>query len=139
MGYIPVRMGLSMPTVDDTENLSTNPVFLETTLSQHLLIPRSIFNDWCHMRTYDHIRDIPDAMNPFLVDIASSRVVFSSIFVPRDPCDNSEVSVLSRSFFTTHLIETFFCHRMTQKTLGNGRIQCQRRKTSPRTSESDKN
>ena len=32
---IPVHVGLSMSTVDDTENLSmhTNPVFLETTLS----------------------------------------------------------------------------------------------------------
>ena len=51
VGYIPVRMGLSMPIVDDTENLSTNPVFLETTLSQHLLISPSIFDIWGHMRT----------------------------------------------------------------------------------------
>ena len=40
-----------MPTVDDTENLSVNLVFLETTLSQHLLIPLSIFDSWGHMRT----------------------------------------------------------------------------------------
>ena len=51
VGYIPVHMGLSMTTVGDTENLSVNLVFLETTPSQHLLISPSIFDVWGHMRT----------------------------------------------------------------------------------------
>ena len=51
VGYIPVHMGLSMTTVGDTENLSVNLVFLETTPSQHLLISLSIFDVWGHMRT----------------------------------------------------------------------------------------
>ena len=51
VGYIPVHMRLSMSTVDDTENISTNPVFLDTTPSHYLLIPRSIFEFWGHMRT----------------------------------------------------------------------------------------
>ena len=44
VGYVPVQVGLSVSTVDDSENLSVYPVFLETTLSQHLLIPLSIFD-----------------------------------------------------------------------------------------------
>ena len=43
-------VGLSMLTVDDTENLKSNPTFLKTTLSQHLLIFLSIFDSWGHMR-----------------------------------------------------------------------------------------
>ena len=50
VGHIPVHVELSVSTVDDTENLSTNLVFLETTLSQHLLISLSIFDIWGHMR-----------------------------------------------------------------------------------------
>ena len=50
VGYIPVHVELSMSTVDDTKNLSTHLVFLETTLSQDLLIPLSIFGSWGHMR-----------------------------------------------------------------------------------------
>ena len=37
VGYVPVHLGLSVLTVDDTENPSKNLVFLETTLSQHVL------------------------------------------------------------------------------------------------------
>ena len=48
VGYI---MGLSMTTVGDTENLSVNLVFPETTPSQYLLISPSIFDIWGHMRT----------------------------------------------------------------------------------------
>ena len=51
VGHIPVHVELSVSTVDGTENLSTNLVFLETTLSQHLLISLSIFDVWGHMRT----------------------------------------------------------------------------------------
>ena len=91
--YIPVHMGLSIPTVGDTENLSVNLVFLETTPSQHLLISPSIFGVWGHMRLYVRLRDTPDATSPFLVDIKPSRVVLSAILVPRDPCDNSEMCV----------------------------------------------
>ena len=43
VGYVPIHVGLSVSTVDESENLSTNPVFLETTPSQHLLITLSIF------------------------------------------------------------------------------------------------
>ena len=46
--------GVSCPcrqSVDDTENLDVNLVFLETDLSQHLLIPLSILDVWGHMRT----------------------------------------------------------------------------------------
>ena len=50
VGYMPVHMGLSMTTVSDTENLSVNLVFLETTPSQHLLISPSIFDVRGHMR-----------------------------------------------------------------------------------------
>ena len=39
VGYIPVHTGLSMMTVGDTENLSVNLVFLETT-------PTSTFIDF---------------------------------------------------------------------------------------------
>ena len=56
VGYIPVHMGLCMATVGDTENLSVNLVFLETTPSQHLLIYPSIFGVWGHMRTLDPMR-----------------------------------------------------------------------------------
>ena len=51
VGYSPVHVELSMSTVDDTDNLSTNRVFLETILCQHLSIPLSIFDSWGHMRT----------------------------------------------------------------------------------------
>ena len=51
VGHIPVHVELSVSTVDGTENLNTNLVFLETTLSQHLLISLSIFDIWGHMRT----------------------------------------------------------------------------------------
>ena len=50
VGHIPVHMGLSMTTVGDTEYLSVNLVFLETTPSQHLLISPSIFDVCGHMR-----------------------------------------------------------------------------------------
>jgi len=43
-------VGLSMLTVDDTKNLKSNPTFLKTTLSQHLLIFLPIFGSWGHMR-----------------------------------------------------------------------------------------
>ena len=56
-------------------------------------------------------------MRPKLVDITASRDLFEVIFVPRDPCDNSEVSVLARSFVTTHLTETFFVIRWLRKPL----------------------
>ena len=49
VGYIPVHMGLSMSmsAVDDTKNLSTNPVFLLETNpsnSNNLLTTLSIFD-----------------------------------------------------------------------------------------------
>ena len=86
MGYIPFHGELSMSTADDTDNLSTNLVFLETTLSQHLSIFLSIFASWGHMRTL-----CPPTGHPgrnaliYSVDITASRVVFSVILVPRDP------------------------------------------------------
>ena len=43
-------VGLSMLTVDDTENLKSNPTFLKTTLSQHLLVFLSIFGSWGQVR-----------------------------------------------------------------------------------------
>ena len=141
VGYIPVHVTLSMPTVDDTENLSTNLVFLETTLSQHLLIPRSIFDDWGHMRTLCSYtghswRNEPIA---FLVNNTSSRVVLDSILVARDPCDNSETSVRARSLVTRLLTQTAFWHRIPLMTLENGPIRCLRRVSSPHVSESVKN
>ena len=51
VGYTPVHVELPMSTVDDTENLNTNLVFLETILSQHLLISLSIFGVWGRKRT----------------------------------------------------------------------------------------
>ena len=78
-------------------------------------------------------------MRPFLSRITPSGSVFRVILVPRDPWDNSEVTVRARSFVTTHLVETVFSHLMTQKTLANGRIHCRRRKSSPHTPKLDKN
>ena len=92
-----------------------------------------------HIGLYVCLQDTADATRTFLSRITPSRVVFRVILVPRDPWDNSEVTVRARSFVTTHLTETVFRHRMTWKTLANGRIQCRRRKSSPRTSKSDKN
>ena len=57
---------------------------------------------------YVHLRDTPDATRPFLVDIASSRVVFSAILVPRDPCDNSEMCIHTRSLVTRLLSQIRF-------------------------------
>ena len=51
VGRGPVQVGLSVSTVDDTENLNVNLVFLETVLSQNLLISLSISDVWGHMRT----------------------------------------------------------------------------------------
>ena len=56
---------------------------------------------------YVHLRDTPDATRPFLVDITSSRVVFSAILVPRDPCDNSEMCVRARSLVMRLLSQTW--------------------------------
>ena len=56
---------------------------------------------------YVHLRDTPDATRPFLVDITSSRVVFSAISVPRDPCDNSEMCVRARSLVMRLLSQTW--------------------------------
>ena len=87
---------------------------------------------------YERIRTTPRPTRCKLGDITASRALFRVIFIPRDPCDNSESSVRARSFVTTHLTETVFWHRMTHRTLANALIQCLRWKTSPRTSESDK-
>ena len=57
---------------------------------------------------YVRLRDTPDATRPFLVDITPSRVVFSAIWVPRDPCDNSEMCVHTRSLVTRVLSQTDF-------------------------------
>ena len=46
---------------------------------------------------YVRLRDTPDAMRPFLVDIAPSSVVLALFLVPRGPWDNSELCVHSRS------------------------------------------
>ena len=78
VGYTPVHMELSMPTVDDTENLNTNLVFLETILSQHLLISLSLFDTWGHTRTLCSPTGHPGPNAP-------SRVAFSAILVRRDP------------------------------------------------------
>ena len=47
---------------------------------------------------YEHLRVTARPTRPKLVDITASRDLFRVIFVPRDPRDNSEVSVLTRSF-----------------------------------------
>ena len=129
--------------VDDIEKIFRNLGFLKMTLSQYLIISRSIFVSRGRMRTlwalYEHLQVTPRPIRSKLGDITASRDLFRVIFVPRVPCDNSEVSVRARSFVTTHLVETVFWHRMTQKTLENGWIQCRRWKTSPRTPESVKN
>ena len=57
---------------------------------------------------YVHLRDTPDATRPFLVDITPSRVVFSAILVPRDPCDNSEMCIRTRSLVTRLLSQIRF-------------------------------
>ena len=57
---------------------------------------------------YVHLRDTPGATRSFLVDITSSRVVFSAISVPRDPCDNSEMCVRARSLVMRLLSQTCF-------------------------------
>ena len=77
VGCIPSHAELSMSTVDHTENLSTNLVFLTVTLSQHLLISLSIFDTWGHMR----LQDTTNATRPFTVDIVPSRVVRSAEIV----------------------------------------------------------
>ena len=62
--YTPVHVELSMSTVDDTEDLITNLVFLETILSQHLLISRSIFDVCGHRRTLRSYRGHPGRNAP---------------------------------------------------------------------------
>ena len=62
--YVPVQVGLSVSTVDDTENLSVNLVFLETILSQHLLISLSIFDVWGHTRTLCSPTGHPERNDP---------------------------------------------------------------------------
>ena len=57
---------------------------------------------------YECQRNTPDATRSFLVDITASRVVFSAILVPRDPCDNSEMCVHARSLVTRLLSQTDF-------------------------------
>ena len=57
---------------------------------------------------YVRLRDIPDATRPFLVDITSSRVVFSANLVPRGPWDNSEMCVRARSLVMRLLTQTGF-------------------------------
>ena len=74
MGYIPFHGELSMSTADDTDNLSTNLVFLETTLSQHLSICLSIFASWGHMRTL-----CPPAGHPGRNALISSRYATRSL------------------------------------------------------------
>ena len=62
---------------------------------------------------YVHIRDTPDATRPFLVDITSSRVVFSAILVPRGVCDNSKMCVRARSLVRSSCLRRSFdvgCH-----------------------------
>ena len=109
---------------------------------QHLLISPSIFDSWGHMRALCPPRDTPEATRSFLVDITPSRVVFSVILVPRDPCDNSEMCVRARSLVTRLLTQTGFLtysNRMSLVALENGLMRCLRRRSSPRVSESVKN
>ena len=82
VGYIPVHTRLFMTTVDDTENLNRNLEFLQTLLSQDLLISLSIFGSW---GSYVHLRYTVDTTRPFLIRITPSRTVFIAILVPRDP------------------------------------------------------
>ena len=88
---------------------------------------------------YVHLRDILDAIRPFLVDITSSRVVFSAILVPRDPCDNSEMFIHTRSLVTRLLSQIRFWGRMPLVTLANEPIRCLRRGSSPLVPELVKN
>ena len=97
-----------MSTVDDTENISTNLVFLKMTLRQHLLIFCQYLTSGVIRGLYECQRITPDATRSFLVDITASRVVFSATLVPRDPCDNSEMCVHTRSLVTRLLIQTGF-------------------------------
>jgi len=55
---------------------------------------------------YVHLRDTPDAMRPFLVDITPYRVVFSATLVPRGPCDISEMYVRAWSLVMRLLTQT---------------------------------
>ena len=93
--YTPVHVELSMSTVDDTENLITNLVFLGQYLTSVVI-----------EGLYVHIGDIPDVTRPFLVDITPSRVVFSAILVPRGVCDNSKMCVRARSLVRRLLSQT---------------------------------
>ena len=68
---------------------------------------------------YECQRNTLDATRSFLVDITASRVVFSAILVPRDPCDNSEMCVHARSLVTRLLSQMDFfdigCHLWPSK------------------------
>ena len=89
VGYVPVQVGMSVSTVDDTENLSVNPVFLETTLGQHLWIPLSIFDAdaWGHMRTLCLTTGHRGRNKTIFSRYCSLYTVgrFISILAPRDP------------------------------------------------------
>ena len=88
---------------------------------------------------YVRLRDIPGATRPFLVDITSSRVVFSANLVPGVPCDNSKMCVRAWSLVMRLLSQTGFWRQMPLVTLANGIIWCLRRISSPRVSELVKN
>ena len=88
---------------------------------------------------YVRLRDTPDATRPFLVDITSSRVVFSANLVPRVPWDNSEMCVLARSLVMRLLSQTGFWRQIPLVTLANGLIWRLRRRSSPRVPELVKN
>ena len=126
--------------VDETEEIVRNLGLLKTILSHwfddFLVNIYRLKSNEGSMSTSGTPRGQRAANQAILRPLGPFLELFSSL---KTPCDNSEVSVRARSFVTTHLIETVLWHRMIPKTLVNARIQCQRRKTSPRTSESDKN
>ena len=88
---------------------------------------------------YVHVRDTLDAMRQLLVDITSSRIVFSAILVPRDVCDNSKMCVRARSLVRRLLSQTSVWSLISLEILENGLIQCLRRGSSPHESESVEN
>ena len=94
MGYTPVQVGLSVSTVDDTENLNVNLVYFWK--RPWVKIYWFLCQYWTYgviWGLYVCLQDTPDATRPFLVDIAPSRAILSAILVPRDPWDNSEMCV----------------------------------------------
>ena len=142
MGYIPVHMGLSiMTTVGDTENLSVNLVFLETTPSQHLLISPSIFDVWGHMRALCPPTGHPWRNAPIYRSILRPLGSFLLSFQPLEtPETTTQKCVFTRGLYSRDSwLRRVFWRRMSLVALENGLMWCLRRGSSPRVSESVKN